>query len=258
MTEFSLLMLQRCNLFSNLLLVGFLLFLSFGPAKSDDGKTVEASFNSHNQVVGKEGQKLAIFLGIVVRTPELTPLHANDWRIFDNGEKKKLLNFVRTENGIEPTRAQIFLLTHKKRKDDRPLDDNSAKIIYMISERISSERSTEQPPHSVSWECDMYSQVLGNDKSGYVHGLGHGPTASVLWGSKSSLGNIIAEDSSNEVVQRVEREIIELKDKKNQEMNLMKQNQEKMHSKLYQMRQLMCKYAPNESMPQNINDTSNE
>lgn len=76
------------------------------------------------------------------------------------------------------------------------------KKIDMINERMSSsERSTDQPPHSVAWEGDVYSQVLGKEKSGYVHGLGLGPTPSVLWGSRSSLENIVPEDSSNEVVQ---------------------------------------------------------
>ncbi|KAH0776646.1 hypothetical protein KY290_008057 [Solanum tuberosum] len=71
----------------------------------------------------------------------------------------------------------------------------------MINERMSNnERSTNQPPHNVAWEGDVYSQVLGNEKSGYVRGLGLGPTPSVLWGSKSSVENIVVEDSSNEVV----------------------------------------------------------
>ncbi|XP_059305280.1 uncharacterized protein LOC132056895 isoform X2 [Lycium ferocissimum] len=79
----------------------------------------------------------------------------------------------KAENGIEPTRAQIFVLSHKKRKDGRPLDEDSASTIDMINERISNgERSTNQPPHSVAWEGDVYSQVLGNEKSGYVRGLG--------------------------------------------------------------------------------------
>ena len=160
-------------------------------------------------------------------------------------------------NGIEPTRVEIFLLTHKKRKDGRPLDDDSVKTIEMINERMSnSERSTEQPPRSVAWEGDVYSQVLGNEKSGYVCGLGLGPTPSVLWGSRSSLGNIIADDSSNEVIQRLEQKIIELKEKQNEEMNMMKQNQKMMQSELLQIRQLMRKYAPNASMPQSSNGTS--
>ncbi|XP_070037475.1 uncharacterized protein [Nicotiana tomentosiformis] len=153
-------------------------------------------------------------------------------------------------NGIEPTRAEIFLLTHKKRKDGWPLDDDFVKTIKMINERMSnSERSTKQPPRSVAWEGNVYSQVLGNEKSRYVRGLGLGPTPSLLWSSRSSLGNIIAGDSSNEVIQRLEQKIIKLKEKQNEEMNMMKQNQEMIQSELLQMRQLMRKYAPDASMP---------
>ncbi|KAL3328104.1 hypothetical protein AABB24_035648 [Solanum stoloniferum] len=127
----------------------------------------------------------------------------------------------------------------------------------MINEKMSnSEGPTDQPPHRVDWKGDVYSQVLGNERSGYVRGLGLGPTPSVLWGSRSSFGNVDQEDSSNEVVQRLEHDITELKAKQNEEMNLMKQNQDNMQSELLQMRQLMCKYAPNECMPQNINGTS--
>nr|XP_033512184.1 uncharacterized protein LOC104096812 isoform X2 [Nicotiana tomentosiformis] len=109
-------------------------------------------------------------------------------------------------NGVGPTRAQVFLLTHTKCKDGRPLDDDSAKAIEIINERMNnSDSSTDQPPRSVAWEGDVYSQVFGNDKSGYVRDLGLGPTPSVLWGSRSSLGNIVAEDSSNEAVQRLIR-----------------------------------------------------
>ncbi|XP_060193766.1 uncharacterized protein LOC132623082 [Lycium barbarum] len=49
----------------------------------------------------------------------------------------------KAENGIEPTRAQILILTHKERKDGRSLDEDSARTIDMINERISNgERST--------------------------------------------------------------------------------------------------------------------
>ncbi|XP_019224815.1 PREDICTED: uncharacterized protein LOC109206446 [Nicotiana attenuata] len=326
--------------------------------KLPPGKIVDVPFSNRNQAIGEKGRKLASFLGIIARTPELTPLHADDWRNFDKEEKKKLVDFVRKKfsipkrgeayvlkslgkkwkdykcelkgeymrkyktkdallknrpsriprgqwsglvsywfsdkakrctlanrnnranqkmphtggsksiatlmdeqdvNGIEPTRAKFFILTHKKRKDGRPLDDDSVKAIEMINERTrNSESSADQPPRSVAWEGDVYSQVLGNDKSGYIRGLGLGPTPSVLWGSKSSLENIVGEDSSNEAVQRLEQEITELKDKHNEEMNLMKQNQEKMQSELLEMRQLMRKYTSNEPMPQNIDGTSSE
>ncbi|MCE3215486.1 hypothetical protein HAX54_002570, partial [Datura stramonium] len=68
------------------------------------------------------------------------------------------------ENGIEPTRAQVFILTHKSRKYGRPLDEESARTIDMINEKLSnSEGSNEQPPRSVAWEGYVYSQVLVPD-----------------------------------------------------------------------------------------------
>ncbi|KAH0714988.1 hypothetical protein KY284_007893 [Solanum tuberosum] len=90
----------------------------------------------------------------------------------------------------------------------------------------NNERSTDQPPHNIAWEGDVYSQVLGNEKGGYVRGLG-------------------LEYSSNEVVQRLEQEITDLKEKQNEEMDLMKQNHKKLQSELLQMRQFMQKYTPN-------------
>ncbi|KAH0700751.1 hypothetical protein KY284_014966 [Solanum tuberosum] len=158
--------------------------------KLPPGKTIDVAFNSGTQAIGKEGQKFSSFLGIIARTPVLTPLHIGDWRNFDNEEKKKLLNFVRrrtqanrnnrtkrkmphtggsksivtlmddqTANGREPTRAEIFLLPHKLLVDGGPLDDDSAKEI----KRRNSEGSTDQLPHRVAWKGDVYSQFPGAD-----------------------------------------------------------------------------------------------
>ncbi|KAK6794386.1 hypothetical protein RDI58_007839 [Solanum bulbocastanum] len=113
------------------------------------GKTIVVPFNSRNQSIGKEGRKLASFLGIIARTPHLTPLNANDWRVFDDEEKTKLVEFV---------------------KD-------------MMKEKLSNGEILEEQSHdSVAWEGDVYSQVLGKEKSGYVRGLGLGPTPSLFWG----------------------------------------------------------------------------
>ncbi|XP_018625947.1 uncharacterized protein [Nicotiana tomentosiformis] len=160
----------------------------------------------------------------------------------------------KAENGIQPTRAQIFILTHKQRKDGRPLDEESAKTIDMINERLRSNsvRLNDHPPQNVAWEGNVYSQVLENEKNGYVRGLGLGLTLSTLWGSKSSIGNIDPDDSSNEV-KRLEQKVIELTElngKQSEEMSSMKHE-------LSWMRQVMCKIAPNELyMSQNINGVS--
>ncbi|KAM3358713.1 hypothetical protein P3S68_021646 [Capsicum galapagoense] len=96
-----------------------------------------------------------------------------------------------------------------KRKDGRPLDDDFSREIDMINEKMqNSERPNNQSPHSVSCEGDVYSQVFGNEKSGYVRGLRLGPTPSILLGCRSFLENIVVEDSSNEIVQRLEQKII--------------------------------------------------
>ncbi|XP_075106353.1 uncharacterized protein LOC107779128 isoform X2 [Nicotiana tabacum] len=133
------------------------------------------------------------------------------------GGSKSIATLIdeQAKNDIEPTRAEIFILTHKKRKDGRLLDEESAKAVDMMNERLGdTDGSNDQPLRSVAWEGDVYSQVLRNNKSGYVRGLGLRPTPSMLWGSRSSLGNIIIEDSSDEVVQKLKHEITELKEVK--------------------------------------------
>ncbi|MCD9639064.1 hypothetical protein HAX54_023346 [Datura stramonium] len=111
------------------------------------GKIVVLLFNSRNKTIGKYDRKLASFIGIIVRTPELMSLHINDWRGFDKGETNKLVEYV---------------------KD-------------MINENLSNSRgSNEQPPRPIAWEGDVYFQLLGNEKTGYVRGLGLGATPSAL------------------------------------------------------------------------------
>lgn len=120
------------------------------------------------------------------------------------------------------------------------------------------EASNEQHAGSVAWEGDVYSQVLGPERSGYVRGLGLGPTPSLLWGTKSSLGNIFVETVPNVVVQRLEQEVKELKElkeKHNEEMVLMKNNQDMILSKLSVMTEFMSKFfLGGLSMPQIINE----
>ena len=121
----------------------------------------------------------------------------------------------------------------------------------------SGETSNEQSINGVAWEGDVYSQVLGSERSGYVRGLGLGPTPSLMWGNKSSLGNIAVDGLSNEAAQKLEHEIKELKEKHEEEMKLMKENQDKLLSEISFMRQIMCKLVPAESsIPQNFNGSS--
>ncbi|TMW84623.1 hypothetical protein EJD97_024793 [Solanum chilense] len=53
----------------------------------------------------------------------------------------------------------------------------------MMKEKLGNGETSEEQSHgNVAWEGDVYSQVLGNEKSGYVRGSGLGPTPSLLWG----------------------------------------------------------------------------
>nr|XP_016470224.1 PREDICTED: uncharacterized protein LOC107792513 isoform X2 [Nicotiana tabacum] len=48
------------------------------------------------------------------------------------------------KNGIEPTRAEIFILTYKKRKNGRLLDEESAKAV-VVDTNHDHERIPESP-----------------------------------------------------------------------------------------------------------------
>nr|KYP43759.1 hypothetical protein KK1_034795 [Cajanus cajan] len=82
------------------------------------GKTIDVQFNNRNQAIGKEGRNLASFLGIIARNPKLTPLNIDDWRSFDQDQKKKLVELVRRKFSI-PARGEDFVKTSlgKKLKD---------------------------------------------------------------------------------------------------------------------------------------------
>ncbi|KAK6792206.1 hypothetical protein RDI58_011287 [Solanum bulbocastanum] len=68
------------------------------------------------------------------------------------------------------------------------LDEESSNVADMMKEKMSNDETQEEQSNgSVARKGDVYSQVLGNEKSGYVRGLGLGPTLSLLWGSKSFL-----------------------------------------------------------------------
>ncbi|XP_075086613.1 uncharacterized protein LOC107817705 isoform X1 [Nicotiana tabacum] len=135
--------------------------------------------------------------------------------------------------------------------------------LTLMKEKLSNgETSHEQPHGSVAWEGDVYSQVLGNEKSGNVRGLGLGPTPSLLWGGKSSLQNITDDGLSNEAAHKLEQEIKELKDlnkKQDEEIALMKKNQDMLVSELTWMRQVMWKYVPTKLCgPQNYGSTTRQ
>ncbi|TKY55804.1 transposase, Ptta/En/Spm, plant [Spatholobus suberectus] len=167
----------------------------------------------------------------------------------------------KAKDGIEPTRVEVFILTHRKRKDGRPLDEKSTKIMDMMQVKLNEgETSNKQPTGSVAWERDVYSQIWGGERGGYIYGLGLSPTPSQLWGIKSFVENNLASNISNKAVQRLEQKVRKLrtsKEKHDEEMDLMKQNQEKLVLELSFMRKVLYKHFPTKlPIAQNFNESS--
>ncbi|KAF7835533.1 uncharacterized protein G2W53_010392 [Senna tora] len=88
---------------------------------------------------------------------------------------------VELNDGAPPSRSKLYVKTHK-RKDGRPVDEESARNIARLEELMSqcSDNSHGGSGGSIIWDKnDIYSQVVGKDKYGYVRGLGFGPTPSM-------------------------------------------------------------------------------
>nr|CAD1838578.1 unnamed protein product [Ananas comosus var. bracteatus] len=80
------------------------------------------------------------------------------------------LTAEKTKDGAEPSRAHIFIETHKPRKDGRPIDNESLGKVNLIMEKIEKlPNSTEHNDRGhVAWEGDIYSQVIGEERHGQV------------------------------------------------------------------------------------------
>nr|CAD1837601.1 unnamed protein product [Ananas comosus var. bracteatus] len=176
------------------------------------------NFNNRWQPIGKEGRVLASFLGIMARNANLTPLHIQDWRAFPRKENKRLFKLVekhskknrenrskqkmphiagsksfaclmaeKAKDGVKPSQAHIFIETHKPRKDRRPIDEESIQNINSMKQKMKKlSNSIEYDNKRVAWEGDIFSQVIGLERHGQVHGLGLGPTPTSLWAPSTS------------------------------------------------------------------------
>ncbi|XP_056697171.1 uncharacterized protein [Spinacia oleracea] len=87
----------------------------------------------------------------------------------------------KTINGATPSRAMVFLDTHKERKIvPTPMDEKSKQAVELINGKLSKlPNGVEETNGKVAWEGDIYSQVMsiivGPEKKGQVRGLGRCP-----------------------------------------------------------------------------------
>ncbi|XP_059653621.1 uncharacterized protein LOC132300523 isoform X2 [Cornus florida] len=86
-------------------------------------------------------------------------------------------------NGEEPTRTEMYILTHTQ-KNGQPMDEASAKIII----KQLKEYATQQPETSQRGAArdGIFSQVVGEDRHGLVRTYGLGPSPSDIWGTTPS------------------------------------------------------------------------
>ncbi|KAF7839320.1 uncharacterized protein G2W53_007802 [Senna tora] len=88
---------------------------------------------------------------------------------------------MQLNDGAPPSRAKLYVKT-PKRKDGRPVNEESARNIARLEELMSQypDNSHGGSGGGILWDKnDIYSQVIGKDRYGYVRGLGFGPTPSM-------------------------------------------------------------------------------
>ncbi|XAR65706.1 hypothetical protein NMG60_11009898 [Bertholletia excelsa] len=110
------------------------------------GTKIPVRFNHCNQAVGREARKLAIFLGIVARTPELTPFNFHDWRFFLDDDRKRLLAFVRKKFTIPPCGEKFVLKSIARKLKDHKCDlKNEYMTKYKTKEALLKNRPNRIP-----------------------------------------------------------------------------------------------------------------
>ncbi|XP_020088912.1 uncharacterized protein LOC109710609 [Ananas comosus] len=150
----------------------------------------------------------------------------------------------KAKDGVEPSRAHIFIETHKPRKDGRSLDEESAQNINSMKQKMEKlPNSVECGNRRVAWEGDIFSQVIGPERHGQVRGLGLGPTPTSLWAPSSS-NQISSRDC--ERVEQLEKEIKMMEQHHANEMKAMRENQVRLDSEIALMRSIINRRFPEE------------
>ncbi|XP_059653575.1 uncharacterized protein LOC132300493 isoform X2 [Cornus florida] len=108
-------------------------------------------------------------------------------------------------DGKEPSRAELFILTHT-RKDGRPVNEASSVIISQLREQAAQQ---QEPSQNNTVQNDIFSRVMGQDRHGRVRTYGLGPSPSDLCGPKPSRTEalMMASEANAEVREMKERMI---------------------------------------------------
>ncbi|MBA0760353.1 hypothetical protein Gotri_023102 [Gossypium trilobum] len=107
-------------------------------------------------------------------------------------------------DGKEPTRAELYILTHT-RKNGQPVDDTAAKLISKIREQEAKKQNTSQCSDESN---DTLCQVMGEEQGKHVGPYGMGPNRTGIFGPRP--GRVVleriaskAKGSANEEVRKI-------------------------------------------------------
>ncbi|XVE94184.1 hypothetical protein REPUB_Repub01dG0260000 [Reevesia pubescens] len=131
-------------------------------------------------------------------------------------------------DGKEPSRAELYILTHT-RKNGQPVDDEAAAIISKLREQATQRQTISGDSND---SHDTFFQVIGSEKSGRVRTYGLGPTPGELWGRKC-------------VCQKRRISATEEESRKLDKMEAMEQKCARMEAQISRMTSVMQKYLAN-------------
>ncbi|KAK9756810.1 hypothetical protein RND81_01G122300 [Saponaria officinalis] len=182
------------------------------------------------------------------------------------------LRAKKTIDGVEPSRAQIFIETHKDRKtrDKKSIDEESAKAVEKMKEKLEElPNGIEQMNGKIAWKGDIFDQVIGKEeRRGRVRGVGGGVCASKLWGDFSGQQQSSeqrGEDSSN-LVEKLLNDIKVMQSKHSEEMRVLQEKRDlelktvmdkhhRLESHIHELVNLFTQRAPTNN-PKDISDTT--
>ncbi|KAM0823177.1 hypothetical protein ACQ4PT_071041 [Festuca glaucescens] len=180
------------------------------------GQRIVVTCNEEGQPIGEEGAILGKFLGTIARNGGFCPLNINDWRdLKKNSREETILDCVKAlaeKNVISrslvknthnagtksyarwgedirqadpekkrPHRSTIYLATHKKKDapENKEKNDRLDRLEDLISQRLELGQNVNG---RAAWQGDALQEVLGEEKTGQVHGMGLLPTPKQVYG----------------------------------------------------------------------------
>ncbi|KAE8727245.1 Detected protein of unknown function [Hibiscus syriacus] len=144
-------------------------------------------------------------------------------------------------DGKEPTRAELYILTHT-RKDGQPVDETASKLISKIREQEAKKQNNSRCSDESN---DTLCQVMGEEKGDCMETSGMGPNRTGIFGSRPSRAALV-------------RMASEAKSSANEEVRKMTVKMEAMEEKYTLMENHMARMASNmEKFLQKIDASSN-